>query len=85
MLLDGLLGGEHRAGVPTTLAPGIAQAAVDDGSGDTLDAIAAAVQAAWGALRADRDYGIPALADRLEGWIVTADAAEDGTRADALE
>ena len=78
LLLEGLLRGDPAGGVPTTLAPGVGDAAIDDGSGDTIDAIAAAVQAAWGAMRADRNYGLPDAADRLEGWIVTAGAANDG-------
>ncbi len=48
---------------------------VDDASGDSLDAVLCLVQAAWaqtqhaaGALR----YGLPADADALEGWIVSA-------------
>lgn len=71
-LLDGLLRGGHRGGVPTHLAPGLGEAAIDDGRGDTLDAIAACTQAAWGARRADASYGLPAGVDPVEGWIVTA-------------
>ena len=43
---------------------------VADGSGDLLDAVICAVQAAWAALRPD--YGIPADAPAGEGWIVTS-------------
>jgi len=41
-----------------------------DGSGDTLDAVICAVQAAWAA-RQPR-YGIPARAPAGEGWIVSS-------------
>lgn len=41
---------------------------IDDASGDSLDAVLCAVQAAWAAGRPD--YGIPSTADPLEGWIV---------------
>ena len=43
---------------------------VADGSGDLLDAAICAVQAAWAAGKPK--YGIPADAQRGEGWIVSA-------------
>jgi hypothetical protein len=43
---------------------------VDDGSGDLLDAVVCAVQAAWAARRPN--YGLPVEAARGEGWIVSA-------------
>ena len=46
--------------------------ALDDGSGDTLDAVICAVQAAWGWQRRNSNYGLPAHAPAGEGWIVTA-------------
>jgi len=71
VLLDALVRGDYPCGVPTRMRGSLSRAAIDDGSGDTLDAVAAAAQAAWGAQRADSNYGIPAQTDRLEGWIVT--------------
>ena len=53
LLLDAIVEGDYPCGVPTCLSRGLRKAAIEDGSGDTLDAIAAAVQAAWGAQRAD--------------------------------
>jgi hypothetical protein len=47
---------------------------IEDGSGDTLDAVLCAAQAgvAQRAFQAgDTGYGIPATADSLEGWIAT--------------
>jgi hypothetical protein len=41
----------------------------DDPSGDALDALICAVQAAWATLQPDGRFGIPAGADPLEGWI----------------
>ncbi|MFN9860504.1 MAG: hypothetical protein ACK556_20820, partial [Pseudanabaena sp.] len=38
-----------------------------DASGDTLDAVLAAVQTAWSAKQPN--YGIPTTCDPLEGWI----------------
>ena len=43
---------------------------VNDGSGDLLDAVICAVQAAWAARQPD--YGLPPEAARGEGWIVSA-------------
>jgi len=48
------------------------KAVADDGTGDTLDAIACAVQAGWGAQRAASGYGLPPRVDPVEGWIVGA-------------
>jgi hypothetical protein len=45
-------------------------ALVADASGDRLDAVLCLLQAAWA--RTQPDYGRPAEADMLEGWIVTA-------------
>jgi hypothetical protein len=49
----------------------IERRAVDDGSGDTLDALICAVQAAWGWRRRRSNYGLPETAPPGEGWIVT--------------
>ena len=43
-----------------------------DGSGDLLDAVICAVQAAWGWRKRRINYGLPADAPPGEGWIVTA-------------
>jgi hypothetical protein len=43
---------------------------IDDGSGDTLDAVICAVQAAWAA-RQPR-YGLPRRVPLAEGWILTS-------------
>jgi hypothetical protein len=48
---------------------------IEDASGDSLDAVACLVQAAWAARHAalgDSRYGWPHDADPLEGWILTA-------------
>lgn len=43
----------------------------DDASGDHLDAVLAALQAAWSLRRADDYFGMPPVIDPLEGWIAT--------------
>jgi hypothetical protein len=54
------------------------EACVQDGSGDTLDAVLCCVQAAAAArahARGDLRYGIPGCADDFEGWIATVPGA----------
>jgi hypothetical protein len=50
------------------------RALVDDATGDRLDAVLAAMQAAWCLGHRARNYGLPASIDPLEGWIATAAA-----------
>jgi hypothetical protein len=45
---------------------------LDDASGDSLDAVVCAMQAAWAEARAEENFGLPVDIDPLEGWIVTA-------------
>ncbi len=62
-----------RLGIDVQIASPLIAQSVADGSGDTLDAILCAVQAAWGATqfnKGDARCGIPTAADDFEGWIV---------------
>ena len=43
---------------------------IRDGSGDRLDALLCAIQAGWAYTQRERNFGIPADCDPLEGWIV---------------
>lgn len=45
---------------------------LQDGSGDLLDAVICAAQAAWGWTRRGSSYGLPEDAPPGEGWIVTS-------------
>jgi hypothetical protein len=45
-----------------------------DGTGDRLDAVLAAMQAAWCWRRRRRGFGLPRAIDPLEGWIAMAGA-----------
>jgi hypothetical protein len=47
---------------------------LNDGSGDRLDAVLAALQAAWCWRRRARNFGLPREVDPLEGWIATVRA-----------
>lgn len=77
-LLWALVEGEHPLAIKLDLPVGLAAAAIDDGTGDTLDALAAAVQAAWAASRSDANFGLPRRFDPLEGWIIGAGEFDDG-------
>ncbi|MGC1955566.1 MAG: DUF429 domain-containing protein [Gammaproteobacteria bacterium] len=57
-------------GFQVALCGAMAQALVEDGAGDQLDALMCAVQAAWAYTQRGCGYGIPVWADALEGWIV---------------
>jgi hypothetical protein len=80
-ILERLCNANERANVVGDLELDVSetlrQQCIDDGSGDTLDAVLCAVQAAVARryLEAGDDrYGIPASADPLEGWIATVAA-----------
>jgi Protein of unknown function (DUF429) len=59
-------------GIPLALEAKLHSQLVADGSGDALDAVICAVQAAWGWARRESNFGLPRDADPGEGWIVTA-------------
>ena len=61
----------HRSyGVIVDLSRGIQQRMAEEHTGDALDAVLCAIQAASGQLSPDCRFGIPADADPVEGWIV---------------
>ena len=60
----------RRYGLRVDLSEGLGRVCIDDRTGDSLDAVLAAVQAAWSWMRRDGGYGVPQDCDRLEGWIV---------------
>jgi len=64
---------DEAYGVRVRVGQFLADAMVEDEEADLLDAVFAAVQAAWAWGRRDdpaAPYGIPLEADALEGWIV---------------
>ena len=74
-LVHALEMGQTRLGLRLKLTHAQRDALVDDGSGDSLDAVLCMVQAAWAKARHDEgapQYGLPASFDALEGWIITA-------------
>jgi hypothetical protein len=59
-------------GIRVGLSVGLEQRTIEDGSGDSLDAVLCALQASWGQQHGKPQYGLPADVDSVEGWIVTA-------------
>ncbi|MCV2354415.1 DUF429 domain-containing protein [Paucibacter sp. B2R-40] len=68
-LIEALEQGRTRLGLRLKLSHAQRDSLVDDASGDRLDSVLCLLQAAWAQGRAG--YGLPALIDPLEGWIVS--------------
>lgn len=68
-ILDAVEAGTHMLSLPVRLTREQRQLLTDDARGDRLDALLALVQGAWAAIRGDRNFGLPAQFDPLEGWI----------------
>lgn len=66
-----------RYGVKVLTDDSVRQSMIDDAGGDILDAVLAAIQAAWAFTNRDRNYGIPDWADASEGWIVDPNCLEE--------
>lgn len=72
-IVDALVAGVHRLAIRIEVERGQRAALVDDGTGDRLDAVLCATQAAWALerhLAGHPRYGLPDAVDPLEGWIV---------------
>lgn len=71
-LITALEHGQTRLGLHLKVSHSQRDTLVDDGSGDSLDAVLCLMQAGWAAQQGPPEYGLPADMDLLEGWIVTA-------------
>ncbi|MFN3568666.1 MAG: DUF429 domain-containing protein [Polaromonas sp.] len=74
-LITALEMGQSRLGLRLKLTHAQRDTLVDDASGDGLDAVLCLVQAAWAQMQHAQGapcYGLPAVVDPVEGWIVTA-------------
>lgn len=66
--------GAPRLGLRLSVArPALRRRLIDDASGDALDAVLCALQAAWAVTQPN--YGLPPRVPRGEGWIVSAPSA----------
>lgn len=74
-IVDTLLAGRTALGLRLECSGSQRSALIEDASGDSLDAVLCALQAAWSAVRRTENYGLPHevdRVDRIEGWIATA-------------
>lgn len=71
-LVTALEQGRSRLGLRLKLTHAQHDALVQDGSGDSLDAVLCLMQAAWAARHGAPLYGLPKDLDPLEGWILSA-------------
>ena len=60
---------EDWYGFRVEFVEGLADECIDDPTGDKLDAVLAAIQAAWAYSRRLNNYGVPNACNLLEGWI----------------
>jgi len=77
-LLTGLQAGRTRLQLRLKLSHALHDTAVDDATGDSLDAILCLMQAAWAWSQhcaGAPQFGLPLAMDPLEGWIITAKEA----------
>ncbi len=70
-LIASLLSGDYSLAIPLAAPKALLRALQLDASGDTLDAVLCALQAAWAWQRRDQQYGLPQDMDPLEGWIAS--------------
>jgi len=59
-------------GFALNASPRMLNSLVRDATGDRLDAVLCALQAAWAWQRRARGFGLPPVIDPIEGWIATA-------------
>ena len=74
-MLTALENGQTRLGLRLKLTHAQRDRLIDDATGDSLDAVLCMVQAAWARSQHEAGhprFGLPAVVDSLEGWIVTA-------------
>lgn len=74
-MLTALEHGQTRLGLRLKLTHAQRDRLIDDATGDCLDAVLCLMQAAWARSQHEAGhprFGLPAVVDPLEGWIVTA-------------
>ncbi len=69
-IVAALVSTRNPFGIALSAPPPTLKSLVRDATGDRLDAVLCAFQAAWAWQRRSDNYGLPARIDSLEGWIV---------------
>jgi hypothetical protein len=70
-MVSSLTTGDNPLGFVLTGSTQLLRSLIGDATGDRLDAVLCAMQAAWSWQRRDDNYGLPPDTDPLEGWIAT--------------
>lgn len=70
-IVDTLLTGKYSLAIKLSATKLLQKLLIEDASGDALDAVLCALQAAWAYQRREQNFGLPPNIDPLEGWIVT--------------
>jgi hypothetical protein len=65
-----LVSGGNPFDLSLEASPALVRSLVADATGDRLDAVLCAMQAAWAWRRREENYGLPKDIDPLEGWIL---------------
>ncbi|WP_338086615.1 DUF429 domain-containing protein [Niveibacterium umoris] len=73
-IIDGVLNAGINAALSLNLGKSLRVDAIEDASGDTLDAILALTQAATAWTQRHSGYALPPSIDPIEGWIAGADS-----------
>lgn len=80
-MVDALVAHGGPCGLRVTASRPLLATLIHDPSGDRLDALFAALQAAWSLVRRDDNFGLPSDVDPIEGWIATVPMATAGKNA----
>ena len=70
-IVAALVSTDNPFGFALSASPRTLASLVRDATGDRLDAVLCALQAAWAWQRRSDNYGLPTKIDPLEGWIAT--------------
>jgi len=68
-MVAALVTGDNPFGLVLTGSKQLVNSLISDATGDRLDAVLCAMQAAWAWQRRKSNYGLPAHIDPIEGWI----------------
>ena len=69
-IVTALASSDNPFGFALSASPRMLHSLVRDATGDRLDAVLCAMQAAWAWQRRSDNFGLPSKIDSLEGWIV---------------